>query len=192
MSTEAQVLEVIRQEDGKWYLYDKAGAKRIAGPFDTREEALRVERAIHARKANESIILEQGIQSLINFWRAQADPGTFRQCVSTLSGKPNITNVNALCAWIHKQATGIWPAQHESLSESGAQNWDVQRVTFLKETFPRVGEAFRFMEENEIKHIDVKDTLDAHVFECAPREKFQELHNFIDPISGVKIVLGRL
>lgn len=193
MTNEAQVLEVIQQEDGKWFLFDSKGEKRIAGPFDTREEALRVERAIHAQKANESVITEQGsVQSLLNFWRGQSDPGTFRKCARTLSTKPGITNVNALCAWIHKQATGIWPAQHESLSESGAQNWDVQRVVFLKESFPNVGAAFRFMQENEIKQSNVKDTLDAHVFECAPREKFEETHAFIDPLSGVKIVLGRL
>lgn len=198
MDTEAQITEVIRQEDGKWFLYDKAGTKRIAGPFNTREEALRVERAIHARKANESVITEQGIkeqgniQSLLNFWRAQSDPGTFRKCVSTLSGKPNITNVQALCAWIHKQATGIWPAQHESLSESGAQNWDVQRVVFSKEFFPNVAAAFRFMETNKLKESGVRDTQDAHVFVCAPIEKFEETHTFIDPGSGIKLVLGKL
>lgn len=190
---EKQVLEVIQQDDGKWFLFDSKGEKRIAGPFDTREEALRIERAIHAQKANESIITEQGsVQTLLNFWRGQSDPGTFRKCVRTLSGKPNITNVNALCSWIHKQATGIWPAQHESLSEAEAQNWDVQRVVFSKEHFPNPGAAFRFMEENELKQINVKDTLDVHVFECAPREKFEELHHFIDPLSGVKLVLGRL
>lgn len=192
MQNEAQVSEVIRQVGDEWFLFDSKGEKRIAGPFDSREKALQVERAIHARKANESIITEQGVQALLNFWRGQSDPGTFRKCVRTLSGKPNITNVNALCAWIHKQATGIWPAQHESLGESEAQNWDVQRVVFSKEFFPNVARAFRFMQECEIKQTNVKDTLDAHVFECAPREKFQELHHFTDPLSGVKLVLGRL
>lgn len=33
------VSEVIRQEDGKWFLYSKDGAKKLGGPYDSREEA---------------------------------------------------------------------------------------------------------------------------------------------------------
>lgn len=67
-------------------------------------------------KINLTKISEQGnLSALINFWRKQSDPGLFRQCVSTLKGKPGITNVEALCAWLHNQATGKFSGAHESI-----------------------------------------------------------------------------
>jgi hypothetical protein len=37
--------------------------------------------------------------------------GTFTGCVNALEGHPGVDDPNALCAWLHKQATGEWPAE---------------------------------------------------------------------------------
>jgi len=73
-------------------------------------------RESNLQKINLTKISEQGnLSALIKFWRSQSDPGLFRQCVSTLKGKPGITNVEALCAWLHNQATDKFPGAHESV-----------------------------------------------------------------------------
>lgn len=37
--------------------------------------------------------------------------GSFTSCVATLEGKDGITDANALCAWLHHEAEGTWPAE---------------------------------------------------------------------------------
>ena len=37
---------------------------------------------------------------------AGTDPGNFTACVDILGGKPEITDAESLCAWLHHEATG--------------------------------------------------------------------------------------
>lgn len=37
--SEAELKEVVRERGGKWFVFSKAG-KQLAGPFDTRAEAV--------------------------------------------------------------------------------------------------------------------------------------------------------
>lgn len=49
------------------------------------------------------------VQSLIDTWSEWA--GGFSECVAALADKPGIDNPEALCAWLHYQAEGKWPAE---------------------------------------------------------------------------------
>ena len=49
------------------------------------------------------------IQAIIDAWDEWA--GSFTRCVEQLRGKEGITNPEALCAWLHREATGKWPAE---------------------------------------------------------------------------------
>ncbi len=39
------------------------------------------------------------------------DEGSFARCVSALDGRKGVDNAESLCAYLHKQVTGEWPAQ---------------------------------------------------------------------------------
>jgi len=49
------------------------------------------------------------IQSVIDAWGDWA--GSFTECVDALAGRPGIDDPEALCAWLHYQAEGKWPAE---------------------------------------------------------------------------------
>lgn len=53
------------------------------------------------------------IQALIDSFGDWAGD-SFDRCVAHLTGKDGIDDPNKLCAWMHKQATGEWPAQKHS------------------------------------------------------------------------------
>lgn len=53
------------------------------------------------------------IQALIDSFGDWAGD-SFARCVEHLTGKDGIDDPNKLCAWMHKQATGEWPAQKHS------------------------------------------------------------------------------
>lgn len=50
---------------------------------------------------------EAGVDAIIAKWKAWA--GSYRKCVEVLSGKADISEPEALCAWLHHEAEGIWP-----------------------------------------------------------------------------------
>jgi len=108
--------EVIRweEEKGKWVLYSADGSKQL-GEFDTKGEAEQRERQIQFFKHQEAVrrlgrLVEQGnIQNIIRAWRDWA--GSFTECVKQLKGQPGISDPEALCAWLHKEAEGKWPAE---------------------------------------------------------------------------------
>jgi len=51
------------------------------------------------------------IQALLDAWDSWA--GSFTKCVEVLSAKPGISNPEALCAWLHHEAEGVWPGEKE-------------------------------------------------------------------------------
>ncbi len=57
---------------------------------------------------NKDITLKQ-VEYIIGAWGAWA--GSHGECVSSLSGKPGITDPEALCAWLHQEAEGKWPGE---------------------------------------------------------------------------------
>lgn len=109
-----ETVEVIREEGGKWVLYTADGSKKL-GTFDTKTEAEEREKQIQYFKSQESLVgsvalVEQGdVQHLIRTWDEWA--GSFDACVSALRGKPGISDVDALCAWMHHEAEGRWPTE---------------------------------------------------------------------------------
>lgn len=116
--------EVIREEGGKWVLYTADGSKKL-GTFDTKEEAEDRERQIQYFKSQESLVgsvalVEQGdVQHLVRTWGEWA--GSFDACVSALRGKPGISDVDALCAWMHHEAEGKWPTEEAARPHLPAQ-----------------------------------------------------------------------
>lgn len=52
------------------------------------------------------------IQALIDTWDSWA--GSYEKCVDALTGKPGITDVEALCAWMHHEAEGTWPGEKQN------------------------------------------------------------------------------
>ena len=61
----------------------------------------------------------KGIESIIDTWESWA--GSYTECVKHLSGKPGISNPEALCAWLHFQAEGKWPGEKSKEKESGLE-----------------------------------------------------------------------
>jgi len=56
------------------------------------------------------------VQELIDTWQDWA--GGFTECVAALADKPGIDNPEALCAWLHYQAEGKWPAENAAKSQA--------------------------------------------------------------------------
>jgi len=61
----------------------------------------------------------KGIESLIETWGSWA--GDYDGCVKALSDKPGVTNPEALCAWMHFEAEGVWPGEKCKACEKGAE-----------------------------------------------------------------------
>jgi len=128
---------VIRKEDEEIVLYSSDGSKvlgrfpfgpgqKYANEEEARAAALRRERQIQWFKHREGGAMDQdwaelqgNIQSIISAWPKWA--GSFTRCVQVLRGKPGISNEKALCAWLHKQAEGIWPAEGSEYSPTLAE-----------------------------------------------------------------------
>jgi len=118
---------VIRKEGDEIILYSADGSKVLgrfpfgAGKEHANEEAAREaaakrERQIQYFKHREGgeevgdwAELQGNIQNVIGAWGKWA--GSFTKCVQVLAGKPGITDTQALCAWLHKQGEGKWPAE---------------------------------------------------------------------------------
>lgn len=49
------------------------------------------------------------VSGIIDAWPQWA--GSFTECVASLKDRPGIENPEALCAWLHYQAEGKWPAE---------------------------------------------------------------------------------
>lgn len=129
--------KVIKKEPDGWVLYTKDSTRKLGGPYKTREEAEERERQVQFFKhqkegqkkeagtrleipdelASDVKALEevkQGkVSAIIGAWPKWA--GSFSACVTQLEGKPGITDPKALCAWLHKQAEGKWPAEKKEL-----------------------------------------------------------------------------
>ena len=66
-------------------------------------------KALHAQGLFAQARKQGNIQALIATWDEWA--GSFTRCVEQLTGKEGIDNPEALCAWLHHEATGLWPAE---------------------------------------------------------------------------------
>ena len=82
----------------------------------------------------------KGIESLIETWGSWA--GDYDGCIKALSDKPGITNPEALCAWMHFEAEGVWPGE-KAKAEKGAEltgpivfKNDEQRIVFAAVLVP--------------------------------------------------------
>ncbi len=76
-----------------------------------------------AIRKNTGVKIKQGnIQHLIDTWDEWA--GDFSGCADALEGQEDIDNPEAVCAWLHYQAEGKWPAE-----EGGTSQSLVQRIT---------------------------------------------------------------
>ena len=106
--------------------YDAVKAPVEAGVRHLKEVGLwDISPVVFAAKP-EAIItnVKQGnIDALIDTWDSWA--GGFTGCVTALSGKPGITDVEALCAWMHHEAEGKWPgeASAQGAIERAQQNY---------------------------------------------------------------------
>lgn len=90
---------------GDAYCVVTADGSRTLGCHDTRAKAAAQLAAIEASKAREAV-------------REVEDPGFFRHCMATIAPKADVDDPEAFCAWLHKQLTGIWPAEHEAVHGS--------------------------------------------------------------------------
>lgn len=118
---------VIRKEENEIVLYDSTG-KKVLGRFPfgegekyADEEAARAaaekrERQIQyfkhregGEEGNDLTELQGNVKNIVASWRKWA--GSHTACVRALRGKPGISNPEALCAWLHKEAEGKWPAE---------------------------------------------------------------------------------
>jgi 2'-5' RNA ligase len=64
------VQEVIRKEDGKFYLYSRDGSKKLGGPYDTRYEAEERERQVQYFKHKDEVVQEQDLSGYSETARA--------------------------------------------------------------------------------------------------------------------------
>lgn len=118
---------VIRKEGNEIILYSSDGEKVLGRfPFGPGQEYASEEAAREAAQERERQVqyfkhaqgaemeddwaeLQGNIKSIVGAWTRWA--GSFTRCVRVLRGKPGISNEEALCAWLHKQAEGKWPAE---------------------------------------------------------------------------------
>jgi len=122
---EGDVELVIRKEGNEIILYSSDG-KKVLGRFPfgegekykdeeaAREAAAKREREVqyfkHRQAGEEDQFVElKGVDPIIKAWAKWA--GSFTKCVRVLKGKPGIDNEEALCAWLHHEAEGKWPAE---------------------------------------------------------------------------------
>lgn len=73
-------------------------------------------------KLEEGQLQAQGnVQNIIDAWDDWA--GSFTACVNVLQDKEGITNPEAVCAWLHHQAEGVWPAEaSEGKTKAGEED----------------------------------------------------------------------
>ena len=76
------------------------------------KNALKFEKSGKSDIAKLLDVSEKEVDFIIDAWDEWA--GSFTSCVDSLSGKPGITDPEALCAWMHHEATGEWPAEAKS------------------------------------------------------------------------------
>jgi phage I-like protein len=118
---------VIRKEGSEIILYSSDGEKVLGRfPFGSGEEYGSEEAAREAAAKREREIqyfkheggeaeaadwteLQGNIRSIVGAWTQWA--GSFTKCVRVLKGKPGISNEEELCAWLHHEAEGKWPAE---------------------------------------------------------------------------------
>jgi len=89
------------------------------------------------------------LDALLEYWRDRFDggtPGDFDECVSTLNDK--VDDPEALCAWLHHEATGYWPGQapSEKNGKLNVQGWEMLVVDSRDELTKRVQAQVRQME----------------------------------------------
>ena len=82
--------------------------------WNSKEKSMNSEQAQKAAAlltafATRSGMAAKDIDSLIDTWDTWA--GSYTGCVDALSGKPGITDPEALCAWLHHEAEGVWPGE---------------------------------------------------------------------------------
>ena len=73
------------------------------------------------------------VDALIQTWDQWA--GSYTKCLDVLSGKPGITDPEALCVWLHHEAEGKWPGEKASIG--GAEDIDTL-ISDLQELLNRV------------------------------------------------------
>jgi len=117
---------VIRKEGSEIILYSSDESKVLGRfPFGSgkeygseeaaREAAAKREKQVQYFKREGGAMtkdwaeLQGNIQAIIGAWGKWA--GSFTKCEQVLAGKPGITDEKALCAWLHKQGEGKWPAE---------------------------------------------------------------------------------
>jgi hypothetical protein len=130
---------VIRKEGNEIVLYSSDGSKVLGRfPFGpgreyaneeaARAAALKRERQIQWFKYRDReggsmeldwAELQGNIKHIIAAWPKWA--GSFTRCVQILQGKPGIYDPEPLCAWLHKQAEGKWPAEGSEYSPTLAE-----------------------------------------------------------------------
>jgi len=94
------------------------------------------------------------LEALLDYWKDRFDgghPGDFDDCVDTLTDK--VDNPQALCAWLHHEATGYWPghAPSEESDKNGKLNlngWEHTIVDSRDELTKAVTEQIRDMERS--------------------------------------------
>ena len=92
--------------------YDAVKAPFEAGTRHLKEVGLwDISPVVFAAKPDAIVTsVKQGnIDALVSTWDSWA--GSFSGCVAALSDKPGITDVEALCAWLHHEAEGKWPGE---------------------------------------------------------------------------------
>jgi hypothetical protein len=83
-------------------------AVKRGGTMST-SQMLEAVKALHAQGLFAEARKQGNIDAIISTWDEWA--GSWTRCVEQLTGKPGITNPEALCAWLHHEATGKWPAE---------------------------------------------------------------------------------
>lgn len=84
-------------------------AVKRGGNGMSRAQMTEAVKALHAQGLFTESRKQGNIEAIISTWDEWA--GSFTRCVEQLTGKPGITTPEALCAWLHHEATGKWPAE---------------------------------------------------------------------------------
>jgi hypothetical protein len=113
------------------------------------------------------------IEALLDYWRDRFDggkPGDFDECVSTLTDK--VDDPEALCGWLHHEATGYWPgsAPGEKGDKAYINGWEVGMVDERSELERKLTEQVRQMEISLPRAV-CRDALSAQDADLADRHR---------------------
>ena len=142
-----------------------------------------------------AVELAGNIQNIIRAWPKWA--GSWRACVRELRGKQGISEPEALCAWLHKQAEGKWPA--EGAEYEGYQPSDAELQALVEILSEQIAGGGDMAEQQTVNVAELREQIRQEVeaqlkgqFEAEMREREERIRREFELREQVEAVVTEL